>query len=140
MVFQGRHFQLEDVSLGLRPIQPTGIPLWIADSVAKQRSPAFFATQWEQIQGFAHEMSQDVQALPRCVSTPLHVNSDVPQAQREVQACMENYSGAPYETLSRQQGACAGTAAICASWLNGFVAAGAQMLVVRFGGPDQFGQ
>lgn len=53
---------------------------------------------------------------------------------------MENSYGAPYETLSRPKGACAGTAASCASWLNGFVAAGAQRLVVRFGRPDQFGQ
>ena len=155
VTFHGRHFQLEDVSLGLRPLQPAGIPLWIAGSVENAqrrvlrmgdgwfpnpRSPEFFATQWEQIQGFAHEMGQDVQALPRCVYTTLNINSDVPQAQREVQAFMEHYYGAPYETLSRQQGACAGTAESCASWLTSFVTAGAQTLVVRFGGPDQFGQ
>jgi probable F420-dependent oxidoreductase len=155
VTFSGRHFQLEDVSLGLRPIQPSGIPLWIAGAVENAqrrvlrlgdgwfpnpRSPEVFATQWEQIQGFAHEMGKDAQALPRCVYTTLNINSDVAQAQREMQAFMENYYGAPYATLSRQQGACAGTAASCVDWLNGFVAAGAQTLVVRFGGPDQFGQ
>jgi hypothetical protein len=50
------------------------------------------------------------------------------------------YYSIPYEVLVRQQGLCAGTAASCATWLNAFVAAGAQTLVLRFGSPDQFGQ
>jgi len=155
VTFNGRHFQLQDVSLGLRPIQTAGIPLWIAGSVAEAqrralrlgdgwfpnpRSPEVFAVQWEQMQGFAQEMGKDVQTLPRCVYTTLNVNNDVAQAQREMQAFVEGYYGAPYDTMSRQQGLCAGTAASCAAWLNAFVAAGAQTLVLRFGGPDQFGQ
>ncbi|MBM3222428.1 MAG: LLM class flavin-dependent oxidoreductase [Candidatus Tectomicrobia bacterium] len=152
---QGRHFQLQDVRLGLRPVQTAGIPLWLAGSVENAqrrvirlgdgwfpnpRSPAFFATQWEHIQGYARQMGREVQHLPRCVYTTLNINSDVSQAQREVQTFMEGYYDAPYEVLSRQQGACAGTAEHCAAWLNAFVAGGAQTLVVRFGGPDQFGQ
>ena len=70
----------------------------------------------------------------------LNVNSDVTQAQREMQSFVEGYYGAPYEVLSRQQGLCAGTVESCTAWLNAFVAAGAQTLVLRFGGPDQFGQ
>lgn len=155
VTFHGRHFQLDDVSLGLRPVQQGGIPLWIAGSVEQAqrrvlrmgdgwfpnpRSPEVFAAQWEQIQGYAHEMGRDVQTLPRCVYTTLNVNQDATQAQREVQTFIENYYGAPYAVLSRQQGACAGTPATCAAWLNSFIAAGAQTLVLRFGGPDQFGQ
>ena len=151
----GRHFQLQDVSLGLRPIQPSGIPIWIAGSVdnaqrrvlrlgdgwfPNPRSPEVFAAQWERMQVLAQEMGQDAQSLPRCVYTTLNINSDIAQAQREMQSFAEGYYGAPYEVLSRQQGLCAGTAESCAAWLNAFVAAGAQTLVLRFGGPDQFGQ
>jgi hypothetical protein len=57
-----------------------------------------------------------------------------------MQAFAEGYYSVPYAVLSRQQGLCAGTAASCAVWLNAFVTAGAQTLVLRFGGPDQFGQ
>jgi hypothetical protein len=74
------------------------------------------------------------------VYTTLNVNSDAAQAQREMQAFAEGYYNAPYETLLRQQGLCAGTAEHCTAWLNAFVGAGAQTLVLRFGGPDQFGQ
>ena len=69
-----------------------------------------------------------------------NINTDVAQAQREMQAFAEGYYSAPYEVLVRQQGLCPGTAASCADWLNAFVAAGAQTLVLRFGSPDQFGQ
>ena len=155
MTYTGRHFQLQDVSLGLRPIQPAGIPIWIAGSVdnaqrrvlrlgdgwfPNPRSPEVFAAQWQRLQVLAQEMGREVQALPRCVYTTLNINSDVAQAQREMQSFAEGYYGAPYEVLLRQQGLCAGTAESCAAWLNAFVAAGAQTLVLRFGGPDQFGQ
>ena len=155
VTYNGRHFQLQDVSLGLRPIQPAGIPIWIAGSVdnaqrrvlrlgdgwfPNPRSPEVFAAQWERLQVLAQEMGKEAHALPRCVYTTLNINSDVAQAQREMQSFAEGYYGAPYEVLSRQQGLCAGTAEGCAAWLNAFVAAGAQTLVLRFGGPDQFGQ
>jgi alkanesulfonate monooxygenase SsuD/methylene tetrahydromethanopterin reductase-like flavin-dependent oxidoreductase (luciferase family) len=153
--FHGRHFQLQDVSLGLRPIQASGIPIWIAGAVdnaqrralrlgdgwfPNPRSPEVFAVQWERLQELAREMGKDVQALPRCVYTTLNINNDVAQAQREMQAFAEGYYDVPYAVLLRQQGLCAGTAANCAVWLNAFVTAGAQTLVLRFGGPDQFGQ
>jgi probable F420-dependent oxidoreductase len=153
--FHGRHFQLQDVSPGLRPVQTSGIPIWIAGAVdnaqrralrlgdgwfPNPRSPEVFAAQWERLQELAREMGKDVQALPRCVYTTLNINNDVAQAQREMQAFAEGYYSAPYEVLLRQQGLCAGTAASCAVWLNAFAAAGAQKLVLRFGSPDQFGQ
>jgi probable F420-dependent oxidoreductase len=155
VTFHGRHFQLQDVSLGLRPIQTSGIPIWIAGAVDNaqrralrlgdgwfpiSRSPEVFAAQWERLQALAREMDRDVQALPRCVYTTLNINTDVAQAQREMQTFIEGYYSAPYEILARQQGLCPGTAASCADWLNAFVAAGAQTLVLRFGSPDQFGQ
>jgi probable F420-dependent oxidoreductase len=155
VTFHGRRFQLQDVSLGLRPLQTSGIPIWIAGAVDNAqrrvlrlgdgwfpipRSPEVFVAQWERLQVLAREMGKDAQALPRCVYTTLNINTDVAQAQREMQAFAEGYYSAPYDVLVRQQGLCAGTAASCADWLNAFVAAGAQTLVLRFGSPDQFGQ
>ena len=155
VTYNGRHFQLQDVSLGLRPIQPSGIPIWIAGAVdnaqrrvlrlgdgwfPNPRSPEVFAAQWERLQVLAREMGKDAQALARCVYRILNFSSEVARAQREKQSFAEGYYGAPYEVLSRQQGLCAGSAESCAAWLNAFVAAGAQTLVLRFGGPDQFDQ
>ena len=33
VTFRGRHFQLQDISPGLRPMQPGGIPVWLAGGV-----------------------------------------------------------------------------------------------------------
>lgn len=155
VTFQGRHFQLNDVRLGLRPVQQPSVPLWIAGSVdnALRRvlrlgdgwfpnppSPERFATLSERLHTLATEMGRDVRDFPSAVYTTLNINTNVAQAQQELRAFVEGYYGAAYEVMSRQQGGCAGTAESCAHWLNGFLAAGAQTLVLRIGGPDQFGQ
>jgi alkanesulfonate monooxygenase SsuD/methylene tetrahydromethanopterin reductase-like flavin-dependent oxidoreductase (luciferase family) len=154
VTFTGRHFQLNDVRLGLRPLQQS-IPLWLAGSVdnALRRvlrlgdgwfpnppSPEGFATLSERLHTLALEMRRNVQHFPRAVYTTLNINSDVARAQQELQTFIEGYYGVPYEVMSRQQGGCAGTAESCAHWLNRFISAGAQTLVIRIGGPDQFGQ
>jgi probable F420-dependent oxidoreductase len=154
VTFTSRHFQLTDVRLGLRPVQQR-IPLWIAGSVdnALRRvlrlgdgwfpnppSPEKFAALSERLHTLAGEMGRDVRDFPRAVYTTLNINSNVAQAQQELQTFMEGYYGVPYEVMSRQQGGCAGTAEHCANWLNRFIAAGARTLVIRIGGPDQFGQ
>lgn len=155
VTFQGRHFQLTDVSLGLRPVQRGGIPLWLAGGVdaAMRRmlrlgdgwfpnpnSPRAFADSWARVQTLGREMGRDVSGLHRCVYTTLNINADVAQAERELRAFVEGYYNAPYEVMMRAQGLCAGTAETCARWLRDFALAGAQTVVIRFGGPDQVGQ
>ncbi|MCI0895061.1 MAG: hypothetical protein J4N84_09195 [Chloroflexi bacterium] len=53
---------------------------------------------------------------------------------------MEGYYGAPNESMSRIQSLLAAPAGRCAPWLQDFISAGAQTVVIRFGGPDQTGQ
>jgi probable F420-dependent oxidoreductase len=155
VTFSGRHFQLQGIRTGLRPYQPSGIPLWLAGAVepAQQRvlhlgdgwfpnppSPQVFAQGWERLQTLAHEMGKDAQALHRCVYTTLNINSNATQAETELRAFVEGYYGTSYDAMVRTQGLCAGPAERCIAWLNEFIAAGAQTLVLRFGGPGQVGQ
>ena len=155
VTFRGRHFQLQDVSLGLRPTQPGGIPVWLAGAVdnALRRvvrlgdgwfpnpsSPKAFAELGGRLQTVAREMGRDPTSLHRCVYTTLNINADGAQAEREMRTFVEGYYGAPYETMARVQGLRAGRAQACAEWLQDLVAAGAQTVVIRFGGPDQFRQ
>ena len=155
VTFSGRHFQLDDVSLGLRPIQQGGIPMWLAGSVdnalrrvisladgwfPNPRSPQVLADMGVRLQALSQEMGREATALHRCAYTTLNINTDTAQAEREIRTFVEGYYGAPYEVMVRNQGLCPGTAETCAQWLRDFRAAGAQTLVIRFGGPDQFGQ
>ena len=151
----GRHFQLDHVALGLKPVQQGGVPLWMAGTVDAARlrmlrigdgwfpnpsSPQEFAEGWQRIQELAKETGSDADRLHRCVYTTLNINEDEAQAEKEMRAFFEGYYGTPYEALARTQSMCSGSPKRCADWLRGFVAAGAQTIVVRFGGPDQNGQ
>jgi probable F420-dependent oxidoreductase len=155
VTFQGRYFQVQSVRLGLRPLQKSGVPLWVAGRVdnALRRilrlgdgwlpissSPEAFKADWDRLQALGQEMGRDARELHRCLYTTLNVNADVAQSERELRAFIESYYGIPYEVLARQNGLCVGSAEHCIAWLKAFIAAGAQTIVVRFGSPDQSGQ
>ena len=155
VTFSGRHFQLQDVSLGLRPYNPSGIPMWIAGSVDNSLrrvarlgdgwypnpvSPQIFAEQSRQLDGFARQAGRDPQELHRCVYTTLNINDDMAQAERETRAFAEGYYNAPYDVMARVQSFCYGTPDTCITWLRDLAAAGAQTIVIRFACPDQVGQ
>ena len=155
VTFSGRHFQLDGVSLGLHPVQKPGVPLWFAGTVdsAQRRmlrigdgwfpnpaTPQVFIEGWDRIKKLAHEMGKDAQSLHRCVYTTLNINEDERQADKEMRAFIASYYHASYEALTSSQSLCAGTAERCVKWLNDYIAAGVQTIVIRFGGPDQPGQ
>jgi alkanesulfonate monooxygenase SsuD/methylene tetrahydromethanopterin reductase-like flavin-dependent oxidoreductase (luciferase family) len=155
VTFQGRYFQVQSARLGLRPLQKSGVRLWLAGSAdnALRRvlrladgwlpissSPQAFTADWERLQVLGQEMGRDAHDLHRCLYTTLNVNADVVQAQRELRSFIESYYGISYEEQALRNGLCAGSAEDCIAWLNAFIAAGAQTIVVRFGSPDQAGQ
>ena len=155
VTFQGRYFQVQSVRLGLRPLQKPGVPLWLAGSAdnALRRvlrlgdgwlpissSPQSFTADWQSLRVFGNEMRRDARDLHRCLYTTLNVNADVAQAARELHAFIESYYGIPYEVQATRNGLCAGSPEQCIAWLEAFIAAGAQTVVVRFGSPDQTGQ
>jgi alkanesulfonate monooxygenase SsuD/methylene tetrahydromethanopterin reductase-like flavin-dependent oxidoreductase (luciferase family) len=155
VTFDGRHFQLDGVSLGLRPVQKGGIPLWMAASAEKPQrrmlqmgdgwfpnstSPEAFSEGWQQIEALAEETGADAGRLHKALYTTLNINDDKSQAEREMREFIEGYYNTPYETMARSQSVFTGNVQEVIGWLKGFIAAGAQTLVIRFGGPDQSGQ
>jgi probable F420-dependent oxidoreductase len=154
VTFQGRYFQVQSVRLGLRPLQPSGVPLWLAGSGhnALRRvlrlgdgwlpicSPQAFTENWERLQALGQEVGRDARNLHRCLYTTINVNADVAQAQRELRTFIESYYGIPYAVQATRNGLCPGSPKQCTAWLQGFIDAGAQTIVIRFGSPDQNGQ
>ncbi|MEC8857127.1 MAG: hypothetical protein VX664_07030, partial [Chloroflexota bacterium] len=53
---------------------------------------------------------------------------------------IEGYYNMPFETMARTQSVFTGDVQDAIGWLKGFVAAGVETIVVRFGGPNQTGQ
>ncbi len=155
VTFNGRHFQLDGVSLGLRPVQKGGIPIWMAASAEKPQrrmlrigdgwfpnstSPEAFTEGWQQIEALAKETGADAGRLHRALYTTLNINEDKAQADREMREFIEGYYNTPFETMARSQSVFTGNVQEARDWLKGFIAAGAQTIVIRFGGPDQSGQ
>lgn len=157
VTFRGRHFQLENVTAGLRPAGRPTIPFWLGSSAAADNtlrrvvrladawfpnpaSAAAYAEQWERLQALAREVGRDPNTLYRALYTTINVNDNVQQADDEMRAFVERYYDAPYERLAPGLGLCAGTADACVEWLSRFIEAGAKTIVLRFGGPDQFAQ
>jgi hypothetical protein len=74
------------------------------------------------------------------VYTTLTIDHNVARAEQDMRAFVEGYYGASYDVMARSQGLCAGTAERCVTWLNDFIAAGAQTIVLRFAASDQLAQ
>ncbi len=155
VTFNGRHFQLDGISLGLRPVQQAGVPIWMAASAEKPQrrmlkigdgwfpnstSPKAFTEGWQQIEALAKESGDDAGRLHKALYTTLNINEDKAQADKEMKEFIEGYYGMPFETMSRTQSVFTGNVQDAVNWLKGFIDAGAQTLVIRFGGPDQAGQ
>ena len=155
VTFDGRHFQLDGVSLGLKPVQQGGVPLWMAASAEKPQrrmlkmgdgwfpnstSPEEFTQGWNQIESLAKETGYDAGRLHKALYTTLNINEDKAHADREMRQFIEGYYNTPFETMARSQSLFTGNVKDAISWLKSFVDAGVQTMVIRFGGPDQSGQ
>ncbi len=123
VTFNGRHFQLDGISLGLRPVQQGGVPIWMAASAEKPQrrmlkigdgwfpnstSPKAFTEGWQQIEALAKESGDDAGRLHKALYTTLNINEDKAQADKEMKEFIEGYYGMPFETMSRTQRVVAG--------------------------------
>jgi len=155
VTFDGRHFQLDGVSLGLKPVQKDGIPIWMAASAEKPQrrmlqigdgwfpnaqSPEAFTEGWNQIEALAKDSGTDPGRLHKALYTTLNINEDKAQAEKEMREFIEGYYNMPFETMARTQSVFTGNVSEAQAWLKGFIDAGTETMVIRFGSPDQAGQ
>ena len=61
-------------------------------------------------------------------------------AGREIREFIEGYYNTPFETMARSQSVFTGNIQEAIGWLKGFIDAGAQAIVISFGGPGQTDQ
>ena len=153
--FQGRHFQLDGVSLGLKPVQKGGVPIWMAASAEKPQrrmlkmgdgwfpnatSPEAYTEGWHQIKTLANESGRQAGQLHKALYTTVNINEDKTQADKEMREFIEGYYSMPFDTMARTQSVFTGTTQDVVGWLQSFIDVGVQTIVIRFGGPDQSGQ
>lgn len=148
--FRGKYFEVDGCSLGLRPRQPLGPPVWLAGRggnayrrvalladgwIPISPTPQVFAEGWTKIQALVAEAGRPPETLTPALYVTLTAHTDRNQARREMEAYMEAYYGVPYTVMSQMQGCCAGAPAECRDWLREFIRQGARSLVLRFASP-----
>ena len=153
--FQGRHFQLDGVSLGLKPVQKGGVPIWMAASAEKPQrrmlkmgdgwfpnatSPEAYTEGWHQIETLANEFQGEAGRLHKALYTMVNINEDKAQADKEMREFIEGYYSMPFENMARTQSVFTGNIQDVIGWLQSFVDVGVQTIVIRFGSPDQSSQ
>ena len=153
--FQGRHFQLDGVSLGLKPVQKGGVPIWMAASAEKPQrrmlkmgdgwfpnatSPQAYTEGWHQIKTLANESGRQAGQLHKALYTTVNINEDKTQADKEMREFIEGYYSMPFENMARTQSVFTGNIQDVIGWLKSFVDVGVQTIVIRFGSPDQSSQ
>ena len=145
--FEGRYWNLREATLAPTPHRPGGPPFWVGGGgpmslrIAGRHGdgyfpniadPATMAEAWRTVQAEAPAGRRPTLAF----YVTVNVATDAAQGQREMEAFIESYYGAPYAALSKRQGCIAGSVDVCMEWLSPFLALGVDHLVLRLGGGD----
>ncbi|MBO2460626.1 LLM class flavin-dependent oxidoreductase [Actinomadura violacea] len=142
--FKGEHYAFEDVSIAPPPARPGGPPVWLAGGGPALRRVARIADGWlpypPEHGVYAEEAGTILETARRPVTPALYATfclDDDPERAREIlRTSIERYYNAPLEFIASIQAMFAGTPEDAAAWLNGYVAAGARHIVVRFATDD----
>ncbi len=156
VTFHGRHFQLENVTMEPKPVQPGGAPILFACHLRAQREAQFqrtarigdgyisisetpegFAEIGRKVASYAAEYGRETANMEAVYYMTVNLNQDEAAAAKEADAYLMAYYGAniwghawgPWGAPER-----------VAERIQQFAEAGADTVIVRFASPDQRGQ
>ena len=152
MDFQGRHFDLEGVSMEPRPVQAGGVPLLLACHWRAQRDAQFQrAARWgdglisisdtpeeyaqvvKRVRGIAAELGRDPVHLETVFYLTVNVDPDLAKAESEANRFLTGYYGA--NIWGSRWGPFGGPERVKERMAE-YAAAGAETLVIRFASFD----
>jgi probable F420-dependent oxidoreductase len=141
---------LEDQSLGPVPHRPGGPPIWIGGMVRASLervgrlydgwfpnapSPERWRAQWDEIHAIARNAGRDPAQLTGAVYLTMTIDEDNARAEERMNAFMLSYYGRT--DMRARQANYAGPAAGAVEWLNSWVHAGVQHIVLRLAGEPE---
>ncbi|WP_327099203.1 LLM class flavin-dependent oxidoreductase [Nocardia vinacea] len=141
--FDGRYWQLDDLTRTLPAASPAGPPLWLAGSdtprvlerVARYYDgwlpflpdPDAYARAWHTLR----EMT--TRSITPALYATININPDSAAARTELDGYVRRYYRRSLDEMSTIQAYFGGSADECVHWLGRYLDAGAQHLVLRIG-------
>ncbi len=159
VTFHGEYFNLDDVTIGIRPTQKPGIPIWIASDTPAESglrrvarlgdgwmsavgTPEEFSERMKRIQGYAAEYGRSADSYGNVLYSNIHVTDSANReaAYAESKRFLALYYGQEWPDEILRNWLVFGTPDECVTRLRQWESAGLQNITLRLCAWDQFGQ
>ena len=149
--FEGKFTSFEHVTLEPKPVQPKGVPIWIASNnvepglkrvarlgdawINNIKSPDIFAECWQKIRAYAADAGRDPSSIHASIYFTLAAGGK--DAVIEGQTFLAQYYNRSYEAVANAMLCVTGSWDEVIDWMEKYVEAGARTVVLRFAANDQ---
>jgi len=151
VIYQGKFTHFEHVTIEPKPIQPNGVPIWLASNnvepglkrvgrladawINNIKSPELFGECWRKIQSYAADAGRESQSIHPGIYFTLAAGGK--EAVVEGQQFLADYYGRSYEAVANSMLCVTGSWAEVVDWIEKYVEQGARTVVLRFAASDQ---
>jgi len=149
--YAGKFTSFEHVTLEPKPVQPGGVPIWIASNnvepglkrvarlgdawINNIKSPDIFAECWQKIRAYAADAGRDPSLIHPSIYYTLAAGGN--DAVIEGQTFLAQYYNRSYEEVANAMLCVTGFWDEVIDWMEKYVEAGARTVVLRFAANDQ---
>jgi alkanesulfonate monooxygenase SsuD/methylene tetrahydromethanopterin reductase-like flavin-dependent oxidoreductase (luciferase family) len=149
--YAGKFTSFEHVTIEPKPVQPKGVPIWIASNnvepglkrvarlgdawINNIKSPDIFAECWQKIRAYAADAGRDPSLIHPSIYFTLAAGGK--DAVIEGQTFLAKYYNRSYEAVANAMLCVTGTWDEVIDWMEKYVEAGARTVVLRFAANDQ---
>jgi alkanesulfonate monooxygenase SsuD/methylene tetrahydromethanopterin reductase-like flavin-dependent oxidoreductase (luciferase family) len=149
--YAGKFTSFEHVTIEPKPVQPKGVPIWIASNnvepglkrvarlgdawINNIKSPDIFAECWQKIRAYAADAGRDPSLIHPSIYFTLAAGGK--DAVIEGQTFLAQYYNRSYEAVANAMLCVTGTWDEVIDWMEKYVEAGARTVVLRFAANDQ---
>jgi probable F420-dependent oxidoreductase len=152
--FRGTHFTLHGATVEPKPHRAAGPPIWIGGSGPTALREAarfeawfptgpsveFFSEHWPRVVEAARAAGRPPGAVTGAAYVTLSLDPSASAAEQRLDRFLEMYYAAPARVIRARQACFAGPIEGAAEWLQRWIDAGAQHILLRFAGGDQLAQ
>ena len=149
--YAGKFTSFEHVTIEPKPVQPKGVPIWIASNnvepglkrvarlgdawINNIKSPDIFAECWQKIRAYAADAGRDPSSIHASIYFTLAAGGK--DAVIEGQTFLAQYYNRSYEAVANAMLCVTGSWDEVIDWMEKYVEAGAHTVVLRFAANDQ---